>query len=81
MLETTFPGLITTVVDVIINGIPAAALLIPGYFVIALLSGHRGTALHPIARNLLGVVVLVVGIVIGAAVQFVWQGVFRWLFG
>ena len=81
MLESTSPGVISTVADMIINGIPAAALLIPGYFGIALLSGHRGTALHPIARNLLGVVVLIVGVVIGAAVQIVWQSLFRWLFG
>jgi len=81
MLESTFPGMITIVIDLIINGVPAVALLIPGYFGVALLSGHRGTAFHPIARNLLGVVVLVVGVVIGAAVQFVWQSLLRWLFG
>jgi hypothetical protein len=81
MLETTFPGMITTIFDIIINGIPAAALLIPGYFGIALLSGNQGTSLHPIARNLLGVIVLVVGFVIGAAVQILWQSLFQWLFG
>lgn len=81
MLETTSPGMITAIVDIIINGIPAAALLIPGYFSVALLSGYRGIALHPVARNFLGIAVLVVGVVIGAAVQIVWQHLFRWLFG
>ena len=36
---------------------------------------------HPIARNLLGVFVLVVGFVVGAAVQLAWQSLLRWMFG
>lgn len=80
MLEATIPGVITILGDMIVNGIPAIALLIPAYFGVALLAGHRGATLHPIIRNLLGTVVLIGGFVIGAAFEVGWESLFRWLF-
>jgi hypothetical protein len=45
--------------------IPCAAFLGPGYYGLALLSGHKGTKLSPATRNLLGVLVIFVGILVG----------------
>jgi hypothetical protein len=52
------------------NAIPVIALLIPGFYGLALLSGHKGSNLHLVTRNLLGVIVLVVGFLIVAAIQY-----------
>jgi hypothetical protein len=52
------------------NAIPVIALLIPGYYGLALLSGHKGNKLHFVTRNLLGVIVLAFGFSIIAAIQY-----------
>jgi hypothetical protein len=67
------------------NVIPAAALAIPGYFGLALLSGQLGYQLGAIPRNLCGTVVLIVGLIAGCMVQFGWywlcQKIYHALFG
>lgn len=54
-------GPIATFFIFLINAIPAIAVAVPGYFGIALLAGQLGARLHPVARNLLGIAVLVLG--------------------
>jgi hypothetical protein len=56
------------------NVIPAAALAIPGYFGLALLSGHLGSQLGSTLRNVCGIVVLIVGWIAGAMMQIGWIG-------
>lgn len=58
-------GIITTFVILLFHGIPAAALLIPAYYGLALLGAHKGTLLHPVARNIFGMLVLIVGFAVG----------------
>jgi hypothetical protein len=62
-------GEISLIFSVLLNGIPAGSLLIPGYVGLALLSGQLGTALNSAARNLLGIVVIVVGFAISVLIQ------------
>ncbi len=50
--------------------VPALTLLVPGCWGLALLSGYRGNKLHSAVRNLLGVIVLVLGFLIGVTIQF-----------
>jgi hypothetical protein len=61
----------------VINGIPAAALAIPGYYGLAMLAGHHGNTMHPAGRNTVGVLVLVSGYLIGAGIQFGWYWIFQ----
>jgi hypothetical protein len=62
----------------ILTGIPTTAipvilLLVPGYYGLALLSGHKGSNLHWATRNLLGVIVLVAGFLIVAGLSMFFQ--------
>jgi hypothetical protein len=70
-------GIIATILTLIINGVPAAAVGIPGYYGLALLTGRHGAVLHPAVRNLAGVLVLVFGFVVGSIVQYGWYWVFQ----
>ena len=72
-------GLIASLVTLIVNGVPVAAIAIPGYFGLAILAGHKCQRLHPAARNFLGSIVLVIGYAVGVAVQLGWYWVFQQL--
>jgi hypothetical protein len=74
-----FAELTIIITLIMVDVVPVSALLVPAYYGLALLSGRRGTSLHPLARNLLGIVVLVIGFVIGACIQIGWQTLFQWL--
>jgi hypothetical protein len=78
-------GAIATFLVLLVNGIPAAAVAIPGYFGLALLAGHLGTPMHTGLRNLCGTVALIIGFAVGLTVQFGWywltQTVYQTLFG
>jgi hypothetical protein len=63
---------ITSLILLVINGIPAVAVAIPGYYGIAFLAGHHGDPMHPVGRNLVGVLVLIFGFVVGMFVQGMW---------
>ncbi|MGJ5001557.1 hypothetical protein ACQR10_09555 [Bradyrhizobium sp. HKCCYLRH2060] len=65
-------GLVAMIVVVIVNGIPAVALAIPAYYGLAFLAGHHGESMHPAGRNMVGLLVLVSGFGLGAAIQFGW---------
>lgn len=52
------------------SAIPVIALAAPGYYGLALLSGHKGSKLRSVTRNLLGVIVLIVPLVIVGAIQY-----------
>jgi hypothetical protein len=79
------PNIIATFVTLLINGIPAAALAIPGYYGIAFLSGYHGSTMHPAGRNMVGVLVLIFGYLVGVGIQFGWywaaERVFKAIFG
>jgi hypothetical protein len=63
---------ITMIILVLVNGIPAAAMMIPAYYGIALLSGAHGDTMHPAGRNLIGVLVLIFGLLVGLIVEGGW---------
>ena len=70
-------GAITSIILLLINGIPAAAIAIPGYYGLALLAGQHGDTMHPAGRNLVGVLVLIFGLLVGIVVEESWY----WLVG
>jgi hypothetical protein len=66
--ENTIAGFIM----LLVNGIPAAAIAIPGYYGIAFLAGHHGDTMHPAGRNLVGVLVLIFGFIVGLIIEESW---------
>lgn len=74
------PNIFKTVVTLLINGIPAAALAIPGYYGMAFLAGLHGDTMHPAGRNMVGALVLVFGFLVGAVIQFGWYWIFEKLY-
>jgi hypothetical protein len=48
-----------------------------GYYGLAFLAGHHGNTMHPAGRNMVGVLVLIAGFLIGAAIQSGWYWIFR----
>jgi hypothetical protein len=75
------PNIVKTIITLLINGIPAATLAIPGYYGMAFLAGHHGDTMHPAGRNMVGALVLIFGFVVGAAVQFGWYWMFEKIIG
>jgi len=69
-------GVISAVMIAIVNLVPLFAVAIPGYYGLALLSGHSGAKHHFVVRNLAGVFVLIFGFVVGAIVQIGWYKMF-----
>jgi hypothetical protein len=63
---------LASIILLLINGIPAAAIAIPGYYGIALLAGHHGYTMHAAGRNLIGVLVLIFGFLVGIAAEESW---------
>ena len=43
----------------------------------AFLAGHHGGTMHPAGRNMVGVLVLVFGFLVGGGVQFGWYWMFQ----
>jgi hypothetical protein len=78
-------GVISTFIVWLVDSIAAAAVAIPGYFGLAVLSGHIGSRMGAALRNLVGMAVLIVGSGAALAVQFGWyrlvQTVYEALFG
>ena len=76
---------ITSIILLLINGIPAVAIAIPGYYGITFLTGHHGGTMHPAGRNLIGILVLIFGFPVGLAIQEGWywivQNIFQAIFG
>jgi hypothetical protein len=71
-IYTVGPSVIHMMLILLVNAIPAAAIAIPGYYGMALLAGHHGNTMHPLGRNLVGMLVLVFGFLVGAAIQYGW---------
>ncbi len=65
-------NIIATATAILINGIPAAAIAVPGYYGVAFLAGHQGDTMHPAGRNLVGVLVLIFGFLVGLVIQSGW---------
>lgn len=59
------------------DGIPAIAILVPGYYGLTFLSGHHGSSMHVAGRNLIGVLVLIFGYFVGLEVQLGWYWTFE----
>jgi hypothetical protein len=68
---------VASVIALLINFIPAAAIAVPGYYGMTFLTGHHGGTMHPAGRNLVGVLVLIFGFVIGLVVQLGWYWMFQ----
>jgi hypothetical protein len=60
------------IISLLLNFVPAAAFAIPGYYGLALLAGRRGEGLHPVGRNLVGVLIIIFGFAVGAVIQMAW---------
>jgi hypothetical protein len=67
--------------ELVVTLITTMPLFIPAYYGLGLLSRRTGAGLNPVARNALGVLVLVVGFAVGAAMQHGWYLLYHWLFG
>jgi hypothetical protein len=63
---------IGTFILLLINGIPAAAFAVPAYYGLAFLAGHHGETMYPAGRNLVGILVLVFGFLVGLVVAESW---------
>jgi hypothetical protein len=78
-------GMFTNVLLIAINGIPAAGIAIPGYYGLAFLTGEHGDTMHPAGRNLVGVIVLIFGFLVGIVIEEAWywltQKIFQTIFG
>jgi hypothetical protein len=44
---------------------------------LAFLAGHHGNTMHPAGRNMVGVLVLISGFLIGASIQSGWYWIFQ----
>jgi hypothetical protein len=73
-------GIIRLFIVVLLNGIPAVAIALPAFYGLALLTGHHGNSMHPIGRNMVGILVLVFGFIVGAGVQYIWYWAFQKLY-
>jgi hypothetical protein len=60
----------------IVNFVPAAILAFPLYYGLAILRAEHGETMPPAARNFVGALVLIGGLVVGMVIQFGWY----WLF-
>ncbi len=69
-------NVIATILVFIVNFIPAAVVGIPLYYGLGILRGDHGDTMPPAARNFIGALVLIGGLVVGLAVQFGWYRVF-----
>lgn len=65
-------SLIATAIAFLINGLPAAAIAISGYYGMTFLMGRHGDTMHPAGRNLVGVLVLIFGLVVGLIIESGW---------
>jgi hypothetical protein len=78
-------NMVGTIIALLIDFLPAAAMAIPVYYGIAFLASHHGGTMHPAGRNLLGFLVLVFGFGLGLVVQVTWywicQTVYEAIFG
>jgi hypothetical protein len=72
-----YDNMVASIIALLINFIPAAAIAVPGYYGMTILAGHHGDTMHPAGRNLIGVLVLIFGFVIGLVVQFGWYWMFQ----
>ena len=63
----------------IVDVVPVSVLLVPGFYGLGVLAGQRGSSLHPMARNLLGIIVLVAGFVAATYIQIGWQNLLQQL--
>jgi hypothetical protein len=69
-------NLIAIMVAFVVNFVPAAVVGIPLYYGIGILRGDHGDTMPPAARNFVGALVLIGGLVAGFAVQLGWYWIF-----
>jgi hypothetical protein len=69
-------GLIAIILVTIVNFVPAFAVGLPLYYGLEILRGTHGDTMPPPARNLVGALVLIGGLIVGLAVQFGWYWMF-----
>lgn len=65
-------NIIAIVLVFAVNFVPAAIVALPLYYGLAILRGDHGETMPPVARNFVGALVLIGGLVVGMAVQFGW---------
>jgi len=69
-------GIIAVTIVTIVNFVPAFAVGLPLYYGLEILRGTHGGTMPPPARNLVGALVLIGGLIVGLAVQFGWYWMF-----
>ena len=76
---------ISSMILLLINFIPAIAIGVPAYYGITFLAGHHGETMHPAGRNLVGILVLIFGFLVGIVIQEGWywivQTIYEAIFG
>jgi hypothetical protein len=69
-------SIVFTIVAILVNFVPAFAVGLPLYYGLEILRGTHGGTMPPPARNLVGALVLIGGLIVGLAVQFGWYWMF-----
>jgi hypothetical protein len=69
-------GLIAIIIVTIVNFVSAFAVGLPLYYGLEILRGTHGDTMPPPARNLVGALVLIGGLIVGFGVQFGWYWMF-----
>jgi hypothetical protein len=70
---------ISHLIKIILLAVPIAALIIPACYGLAFLSAHEGTKLSPSTRNVLGAALIILGFLVGYAIQVGWAALVKTL--
>jgi hypothetical protein len=69
-------GIISLAIVALVHAVPALVVGVPLYYGLLILRGDHGNTMPPAARNFVGALVLIGGLVVGLAVQIGWYWMF-----
>lgn len=70
-------NIIATALVLIVNFVPTAVVALPLYYGLTILRGDHGGTMPPAARNFVGALVLIGGLIVGMVVQYGWYWMFE----
>ena len=62
---------------ILVHAVPMLVVAVPLYYGLKILRGEHGGTMPPAARNFVGALVLIGGLVVGFAVQMGWYWIFN----